>query len=435
VRTEVIDSWPASAERWARAKQVLPGGVSTYMRSAMKPHPLFFTRGAGSHVWDADGHEYVDYVLGWGPVIAGHSHPHVVETVGRQLAAGQTFGAGHHWEYEVAEALCAAVPGAERVLWTNTGSEANQVALRLARAATGRRRFVKFEGHYHGWSDPMLIGYRPAEGQEPGLESAGQNPAALTDVTVLPWNDLDAVRAVLRDPASDVAAVFTEPVLCNSGVLEPADGFLSGLRELCDETSTLLVFDEVITGFRIAYGGASERYGVRPDLVVLAKAIAGGFPLAAVTGRAEVIDLVESGVSHAGTYNGNPIVLAAAAATMEVLRGDGVYGTFESLAKLLADGMRSTFDRAGLAASVHHVGPVVQCVPGVVGASTFAGFRAGDWELYDEIVVELLRRGVFCLPGGRWYLSTAHDEVDVGRTVDAFDAAVTAALAGRVGSR
>jgi len=177
------------------------------MRSAMKPHPLFFTRGLGSRLWDVDGSEYIDYVLGWGPVIVGHSHPRVVAEVSQQVALGQTFGAGHHWEYEVAETVCRAIPGAERVLWTNTGSEANQVALRLARAATGRQRFLKFEGHYHGWSDAMLLGYRGRPGAPLALESRGQNPRALDDVTVLAWNDIDAVRRVLRDPSSDIAAV------------------------------------------------------------------------------------------------------------------------------------------------------------------------------------------------------------------------------------
>lgn len=425
---DIIDAWPRSAQLWERTKGSLGGGVSTGLRASMKPHPLFFERGEGCRLYDVDGHEYVDYVLGWGPVILGHAHPRLVESVGAQLPRGQTFGAGHVLEYEVAETVCAALPGVDRVLWSNTGSEAAQVALRLARAATGRRRFVKFAGHYHGWADSMLIGYRPGvDGTLHGLASKGQHPRAVEDVTVVPWNDLDAVRAVLTDESNDIAAVFTEPVLCNSGVLSPKPGFLEGLRQVCDETGVLLVFDEVITGFRIAYGGGAERFGVRPDLVVLAKAIAGGLPLAAVGGRADLIDQVTRGVVHAGTYNGNPIVLAAAAATLAELARPGVYDRFEELGARLAAGIRDAFAAHGVPGSAHHVGPVVQCAIGPEGAEKlrdFPAYLAADWDCYDRLTVELLRRGVFTLPGGRWYLSTAHGHGDIDRTVAAFDAAL-----------
>lgn len=427
-----IESWPGSEQRWERARRTLGGGVSTGMRASMKPHPLFFSHGAGSHLIDVDGNDYVDYVLGWGPVILGHAHPELVRVVGEQLPLGQTFGSGHHWEYEVAEQVVDAIPGVERVLWSNTGTEANQVALRLARAFTGRRKFIKFEGHYHGWSDTMLLAYRPdAQGSLDGLGSRGQNPQSRDDVVVLPWNDIEAVRAALSDPDNDIAAVFTEPVLCNSGVLPPAEGFLAELRQVTEETGTLLIFDEVITGFRIAYGGGAQRFGVRPDLVVLAKAIAGGFPLAAIGGRADIIEQMTAGVVHAGTYNGNPVVLAAAAATLSVLRGPGVYETFEKLSGQLVTGFTDAFARHGVAAEVHHVGPVVQTTPGRREVGAFGEYLAGDWAFYDDVTVELLRRGIFTLPGGRWYLSTAHDADDVARTVAAFDEALGAVVASR----
>lgn len=418
--------WAGSAQAWQRAKGSLGGGVSSGLRAAMKPHPLFFDRGQGSRLWDVDGNSYLDYVLGWGPVILGHSHPKLVAAVSEQLPLGQTFGAGHRREYEVAERVCSVVPGVERVLWSNSGSEADQMALRLARAVTGRTRFVKFAGHYHGWSDPFLVGYRPGPDGSLGLTTRGQHERSVDDAIVTPWNDLERVREVLTDPANDVAAVYCEPVLCNSGVLAPADGFLAGLRELCDRTGTVLVFDEVITGFRMAYGGAIERYGVVPDLVVWAKAIAGGFSLAAVGGRGALIDEVTRGVVHAGSYNGNPIVLAAAQATLDVLGGDGVYQTFETLAGQLANGFAEAFARHGVPGTAHHVGPVIQCVPGVGSATTFDDYLAADWDWYDALSVELLRRGVFVLPGGRWYLSTAHTSADIDETVAAFDAAVHA---------
>ncbi|PZF86678.1 aspartate aminotransferase family protein [Jiangella anatolica] len=421
--------WSQSAQMYERAKLSLPGGVSSGLRAAMRPHPLFFERGAGSRLWDVDGREYVDYVLGWGPLILGNSHPALVDAVTRQLAAGQSSGAGHSREFELAERVCAAIPGMDKVLWSNTGSEAAQIALRLVRAATGRVRFIKFHGHYHGWSDAMLLGYRPAaDGSLDGLTSRGQHPRAPADAVMLPWNDLPAVAAALSGPDHDIAAIFTEPALCNSGVLPPAPGFLAGLRELCDAHGVVLVFDEVITGFRIAYGGGTERYGVSPDLAVLAKAIAGGLPLSAVAGRAAVMDLATQGVVHAGTYNGGPLALAAADATLTELARPGVYEAFEERAGQLTQGMRKALADHGVTGAVHHVGPVVQCTPGVPAGDSFATFMSADWDWYGALTVELLRRGIYVLPGGRWYLSTVHDEADVNRTVAAFGAAVAATV-------
>lgn len=426
----LIDSWPASAAAWERAKRSLAGGVSTGMRASMKPHPLFFRGGQGPRLTDVDGNSYLDYVLGWGPVILGHGHPGLTRAVSERLGAGATFGAGHALEYEAAERVLSAIPGTERVIWSNTGSEATQVALRLARAATGRRRFVKMIGHYHGWSDTFLLGYRPnADGQVEALGTQGQRESALADVSLVPFGDLEAVAAVLKRPESDVAAVFVEPVLCNSGVIAPPEGYLAGLRDLCDATDTVLVFDEVITGFRIAYGGAVEKYGVRPDLVVLAKAIAGGYPLSAVAGKASLLERVTQGVVHAGTYNGNPVVLAAAVATMDALSEDGVYPAFDARGRQLADGMRDAIARHGVRGAVNQVGPVVQCLFGVDTAADFGAFLSGDQVFYDRLIVHMLRRGVFALPGGRWYISTAHTAGDVATTVGAFDEALGATVA------
>lgn len=424
-----IAAWPASEQAWERTKASLGGGVSTGLRASMKPHPLFFEGGSGPRLTDLDGHSYLDYVLGWGPVILGHGHPGLTAAVSRQLPLGATYGSGHLLEAEVAEKVLARIPGTERVLWSNTGTEATQVALRLARGTTGRRRFVKFGGHYHGWSDTMLVGYRPGPDGSLGLGSQGQNPTVLDDLSVVEWGDLDAVAELLKSPTADIAAVFCEPVLCNSGVIEPPPGFLEGLRELCDATDTVLVFDEVITGFRIDPGGAVSRYGVTPDLVVLAKAIAGGYPLAAVAGRADIIDRTMSGVVHAGTYNGNPVVLAAGGATLDALGEPGVYEAFERHGRSLADGMREALARHGVPATVNQVGPVVQCIAGVENSRSFADFMAADQEFYDRLVVQMLRRGVFALPGGRWYISTAHTDSDIGDTVAVFDEALEAVLA------
>jgi glutamate-1-semialdehyde 2,1-aminomutase len=423
----MISDWPLSKAAWERTSRSLAGGVSTGMRAAMKPHPLFFSRGQGPRLTDVDGNTYLDYVLGWGPVILGHGHPDLTRAVADRLPHGATYGAGHELEYQAAEAVLAAIPGAERVLWSNTGSEAAQVALRIARGATGRQRFVKMIGHYHGWTDTFLLGYRPdASGSMTGPGTLGQSTHASAEVSLVPFGDVAAAAEVLRDPSTDIAAVFVEPVLCNSGVLAPPEGYLAQLRRLCDETDTVLVFDEVITGFRIARGGAVERFGVRPDLVVLAKAIAGGYPLSAVAGRADLLDRTQAGIVHAGTYNGNPVVLAAALATLEVLGRDGTYDRFEDLGRRLADGMREAMDRHGVLGPVNQVGPVVQMLPGASASDTFVGFLGTDHAWYDRLAVQLLRRGIFTLPGGRWYLSTEHTPTDVEATLVALDDALAA---------
>lgn len=423
-------TWPTSAALWDRAqKSVGAGGVSTGLRAQMKPHPLYFERGEGAHLIDADGHRYCDYVLGWGPVILGHAHPRITEAVVAQVGKGATYGANHRLEFEVAEQIKDAIPGVDRVLWSNTGSEADQIALRLARAATGRRRFAKMVGHYHGWSDPFLVGYRPdSQNRFDTLGSAGQNPQSLEDVTLLRYGDLSAARTALLDRDLDLAAVILEPVLCNTGVEAPPEGYLAELRELCHATHTILIFDEVITGFRIAYGGATERYGVTPDLVVLAKAIAGGYPLSAVAGNASIIDLTLHGVTHAGTYNGNPIVLAAAHATLDELSRPGTYEQLEQNGARLAQGMKDTLTASGISGLVSQVGPVVHCSLNLADGDGLSYFRA-DQVAYDRLLVELLKHGVFALPGGRWYVSTAHTADDIDQTVAAFaDALLTIQL-------
>ncbi|MDQ1605728.1 MAG: glutamate-semialdehyde -aminomutase, partial [Microbacteriaceae bacterium] len=322
-------------EAWTRTKQSLAGGVSTGLRAQARPHPIFFSGGSGPRLTDLDGNTYLDYVLGWGPNIIGHGHPELATAVQEQVAKGATYGSGHEYEYLAAEAVLEAYPCFDRIVWSNSGSEADQVALRVARGATGRQKFVKFGGHYHGWTDPVLVGYRGGDAaNKPALESLGQSENAARDAIVLEWGDLTALEEILTN--SDVAAVVLEPVLCNSGVIESPAGFLESVRRICTDTGTVLIFDEVITGFRIAFGGAVDRYGVTPDLAVLGKAIAGGLPLSAVVGKSELLDLTQRGVVHAGTYNGNPIVLTAALATLGVLKRPGTYDRFEALGQRLA---------------------------------------------------------------------------------------------------
>ena len=413
-----------SSEYFRRAQGVLGGGVSSGLRASMRPHPIFFERGEGARAWDVDGNEYIDYVMAWGPLILGHSHPAVVAAVAAQLPLGQMFGSGHRWEYEVAERVVDIVPAVDRLLWSNTGSEAVQVALRLARGFTGRNRVIKFAGHYHGWTDEVLVGYRKlgSMGAEP--ESRGQRQSAHAAIGVLPWNDLGAVVEEVERYHDDIAAIIMEPILCNSGVISPMPGYLESVRHLCDDTGILLIFDEVITGFRVARGGAAELYQVWPDLVVFGKALAGGFSLSAVGGRTDIIDQTTKGVVHAGTYNGNPVVLAAAAATLDILGERGTYTILEERGRLLAAGLSGALAAGGIQAVVNQVGSVVQIMLGVDVGSSVESFLRADWAAYDRLAEALLQQGVFVLPGGRWYLSTAHTEEDIKRTVERFKIAL-----------
>lgn len=427
----IID-WPQSRARHARARSTLVGGVSSGLRAQMRPFPLSFDTADGARMTDADGNEYLDYMLAWGPLFLGHSHPAVVTAVGEQLARGQAFGAGHRLEYEVAELLLGITPGAERVLWTNTGTEAVQVALRLARAATGRQRFVKFAGHYHGWQDSVLVNYRGADALDVARAvptSAGQSVAAMSDARIATWNDLSALEALLSDGAQDIGAVILEPLLANSGLIPPAEGFLEGVRELCDRYGQVLVFDEVITGARLALGGAREYYGVTPDLSTMAKGIASGFSLAAVVGRKDIMELASSGVVHAGTYNGSPIALAAAKATLETLRDSRPHARASAMAERLVEAFTVAFAQAGMQAAAHSVGPIVQVTLRPDPPRTVDEFLAADQHAYDDFLEAMAARGALGLPGGRWYVSTAHTASDIEETARIAAGAATAFVA------
>lgn len=406
----------ASHEAYERCRQSVGSGVSSGLRSAMRPHPLFVERGAGSRVWDVSGNEFVDYVMGWGPLILGHSHPSVVSAVTEVVAKMQMVGMGHRLEYEAAESVLDAVPHAERLLWSNTGTEAVQIALRLARAATGRNTVVKFVHSYHGWHDSVFASVRDHDGGEDAtLNSLGQNPNSVTDLILLPFNDVDAVRAVLGESKErGIAAVLIDPIMSNAGVIAPDPGFLETLRGLCDAHDVVLVFDEVIAGFRIALGGVAERYGVRPDLSVFGKAIAGGFSQSAVVGRASIIDLVGKGAVHAGTYNGNPVSLAAVQATLTVLREDGQFDRLDAMAARMEAGIRGVFDESDLPITTRRIGSLVQIVEQA---------PPGTEKLWPGLTGELLRNGVVALPSGKMFVSTAHTADDIERTVAALQMA------------
>lgn len=411
-----------SHQRYQRAQQVLAGGVSSGLRRSAKPYPLYYTHGQGSRVWDVDGNSYLDYGLAWGPLILGHAPPRVVERVRDQAARGFTFGAQHDLEIEVASRLVDIIPCADRVCFANSGTEMVEVALRLARAITGRRKFLKFEGHYHGWSDQALVSYHPTLAQaqtgQPIPVGAGQLPH--DHVVIVEWNNRAGVEQALAQ--HEIGAILCEPLLCNSGCVPADPGFLAFLREQATQAQALLIFDEVITGFRVDLHGAQGRYNILPDLAVFAKAIGAGAPLSALAGRAEYIDWISEGkVVHAGTLNGNPLSLAAAAAALEELsahNGD-CYHWMRERADRLRHGLESILRAEGLPALTTGDGPVFSLHFLAQPPRTYRDTLAGRPDLYAHFAMGLLAEGVLPLPDGRWYLSTAHTETDIEQTLAA----------------
>ena len=413
----------ASRRRVADSARFLAGGVGSNFRMGVSPTPLVFDRAEGPHLFDADGNRLIDYYLGMGPMILGHSPPDVRRAVERQLASGILFGGQSAVESRAAELVCEMVPCAERVRFNSSGSEAVQAALRLARAATGREGVVKFAGHYHGWFDNVLWSTAPPHGANaPVAGSLGQPQRAGALVQVLPWNDLATLRE--RLDRRDVAAVIMEPAMCNAGAVAPLPGYLEGVRAACDATGTVLVFDEVITGFRLGAGGAQARFGVTPDVAVFAKAIASGFPVAAVAGRADIMDLCAHGVVHGGTYNGMAVAMAACVATLERLRQPGAYAGMEQQGRRLMDGIRGILAERGIAASVAGFPTVFHVAFGLTEpARDWADLARADRTRYIAFTTALLRHGVRALERGAWFLSTEHDAAVIDATLHAVAAA------------
>jgi glutamate-1-semialdehyde 2,1-aminomutase len=396
----------------------------------MHPVPLFFEAGEGSYLIDVDGNRYVDYALGMGPDIPGHAPAAVAAAVGGSLAKGQLFAGQQPAEVELARRVQRAVPSAERVRLGLTGSEMVQAALRVARASTGRSRVVKFEGHYHGWFDTILVSTQPPldeagprEAPDSWLPSAGQSRAAAADVAVLPWNDAALLEAFLEREGDEIAAVIMEPILCNTCVVLPVAGYLEAVRELCDRHGIVLVFDEVITGFRVALGGAQSLLGVTPDLTVLAKAIAGGYPLAALAGKAQLMDLLGGGtVRHGGTYNANGVAVAAGNAVLAELAAGGgaVYPALRATGESLMAGLQELEDHQRRGLHVQGVGPVFNTTFGATGPIVdYRSYAQTDLARQRRFLVALQEEGVRVTSRGTWFLSTAHTSEDVAETLAA----------------
>ena len=408
-----------SRRRIAEASKYLAGGVSSNFRLGISPTPLVLERGEGAILTDADGNRLIDYYLAMGPMILGHSPPDVIAAVRAQLDRGILYGGQSGLEAEAARLVCEMVPCAERMRFCSSGSEAVQAAFRIARAATNRRVVLKFEGHYHGWFDNVLWSTTPPPGATaPVAGSRGQIPDAATDIAVLPWNDAKALQDRLAK--GDVAMVIMEAAMCNQGSIFPAPGYLEAAREACTKYGTILMFDEVITGFRIGPGGAQEKFGVTPDLASFAKAIANGFPVAAIAGKASLMDELANGVMHGGTYNGQAITMAATVATLNRLRQPETWDSLNKHGTNLMDGIRAEFAKAKVPVVVAGFPTAFHVALGMTEpARNWSDLQRFDRKRYIEFTTALVKHGVRALERGAWFLSTEHDDAIIDQTIEA----------------
>ena len=415
---------PRSEALFDEAKRLMPGGVSSPVRAfrGVGGVPRFIARGEGPFVYDVDGNQYIDYVLSWGPLILGHAHPEVVAAIAAQAARGTTFGAPTPLESELARLVTQLMPAVEMVRFVSSGTEAAMSALRLARAFTGREKIIKFAGCYHGHADSLLV--QAGSGVATlGLPDSPGVPAAVTAGTLTaPFNDLDAVEALLAANPGQVAAIAVEPVVGNAGLILPQDGFLPGLRALADRYGALLLFDEVMTGFRVALGGAQARYGVRPDLTCLGKVIGGGLPAAAYGGRREIMELVAPAgpVYQAGTLSGNPLAMAAGITTLRTIAEPGVFERPEAAADELCAGFARAAAAHGIPLQAGRAGSMWGFFFAEHPVTDYASARKSDTARYARFFHAMLERGVYLAPSQfeAAFLSLAHDKTVIRRTLD-----------------
>jgi len=428
-------SFDESAALFEQARASVAGGTSSNVRYAEAPAPLFFERAEGPFLYDVDGNRLIDYVIGNGPAFLGHAAPAVNGPVAASLANGQSIAGQHRGEIRLAEKIKALVPSAELVRFSVTGSEAVHGAIRLARGYTGRPKYLKFEGQYHGWLDNTFISTKPGlneagprETPAPVLMSRGQAAHAVDEAIIAPWNDVEALARTLERQGREIAAVITEPAMCNAGVIPPKPGYLQAMRELATKAGCVLIFDEVITGFRLGLAGAQGRFGVTPDLSVFAKAVANGFPLSVIAGKRAIMELVEprGQVVHSGTYNGNITAVTAAIATLDALSADpGAYQRLEQHGERLMAGIRASAKKHGEPLLVQGYGSIF-CTLCTEAAAVhdFRDVAATDGNRTAQFAGALARHGVRTTARGVWFLSMAHGDAEVDATLAAVDKAL-----------
>jgi glutamate-1-semialdehyde 2,1-aminomutase len=409
----------SSHELFERAKKVIPGGVNSPVRAcrSVGAEPAFVSHGDGAYIYSTDGDRYLDMNSSWGPLILGHTHNEVMEAIAEAMGGGTTFGAPTELEVRFAEALCEAVPSLDKVRAVSSGTEATMSALRLARGFTGRDKIIKADGGYHGHADFLLVaaGSGAATLGIPG--SAGVPKGTAADTLLVPYNDVDAVRAIFEEHPDQIAAVIIEPVAGNMGVVPPAEGYLEGLRKVTEEHGALLIFDEVITGFRVSYGGAQQHYGVTPDLTCLGKIIGGGMPAAAFGGRADIMDRMapDGPVYQAGTLSGNPIAMAAGLKTLEILRRPSTYDRLEELGAKLGDGLLKIAQEAGITSCLNRVGSAMTLFFCEGPVTDYETAKSADTERFGRWFVGMRNRGIWLAPSQfeAVFVSLAHSDSDI----------------------
>jgi glutamate-1-semialdehyde 2,1-aminomutase len=408
-----------------RARRVIPGGVNSPVRAgkAVGIDPPFIARAEGCRLWDEDGKEYIDYICSWGPMILGHAHPEVLRAVEESAKRGTSYGASTRREVEMAEMIADMVPGIDMVRMVSSGTEATMSAIRLARAFTQRDKIVKFDGCYHGHADSLLVSAGSGVATL-GIPGSPGVPQSLARHTIsLPYNDPDGVALTFSKFGEEIAAVIVEPVAGNMGVVLPKTGFLEGLRRITREHGALLIFDEVITGFRVAPGGAQELYGIAPDLTCLGKIIGGGLPVGAYGGKREIMSRVapEGDVYQAGTLSGNPVAVSAGLATLRLLRGEAIYAELEDKGRRLFTGLERAATEAGVEVTVNRVGSMGSLFFGPGPVTDFASVKATDEKRFIRYYRSMLDQGVYLAPSAfeAGFVSTAHDDAAIARTLEA----------------